>query len=332
VDNEGARPLGGGGARRRIGGGHQIPVVLLMGPTGSGKSTLAMALAARFNVEIVSVDSAQVYRGMDIGTAKPDASMRARVPHHLIDILDPVDAYSAARFRSDALRAIAAIRARNAVPLLVGGTMLYFKALLEGLSSLPAADPAIRARLDARAANEGWHALHAELARVDPVTASRLQPLDAQRIQRALEVHEIAGRPLSELQGAREAGDGPAPTIAVALIPPDRAALHQTIAARFDMMLAAGLVTEVAALRARHALTPDMPSMRCVGYRQAWAFLDGHIDAATLRASGIAATRQLAKRQFTWLRATPAAAFDSSAPHLPDTVADFLAREGLPRA
>ena len=303
-----------------------------MGPTGSGKSALAMALAERLNVEIVSVDSAQVYRGMDIGTAKPDASMRARVRHHLIDILDPVDAYSAARFRADAMRTIAAVRARNAVPLLVGGTMLYFKALLEGLSSLPSADPAIRARLDARAASEGWDALHAELARVDPVTAGRLQPLDAQRIQRALEVHEIAGRPLSELQGAREAGDGPGPTIAVALIPPDRAALHQAIAARFDAMLAAGLVTEVAALRARHALTPDMPSMRCVGYRQAWAFLDGRIDATTLRASGIAATRQLAKRQFTWLRATPATAFDPSAPHLPDTVADFLAREGLPRA
>jgi tRNA dimethylallyltransferase len=303
-----------------------------MGPTCSGKSALAMALAERIDVEIVSVDSAQVYRGMDIGTAKPDASMRARVPHHLIDILDPAGVYSAARFRADAMRTIAAVRVRNAVPLLVGGTMLYFKALLEGLSNLPAADPAIRARLDAQAATEGWGALHAELARVDPVTAGRLQPLDAQRIQRALEVHEIAGRPLSELQGAREAGGGPGPTIAVALMPSDRGALHRTIAARFDAMLAAGLVPEVAALRARHALTPDMPSMRCVGYRQAWAFLDGRIDAATLRASGIAATRQLAKRQFTWLRATPATAFDPSAAHLPDAVADFLAHEGLTRA
>jgi tRNA dimethylallyltransferase len=303
-----------------------------MGPTGSGKSALAMALAERLNVEIVSVDSAQVYRGMDIGTAKPDASTRARVPHHLIDILDPVEAYSAARFRADALQAVAAIRSRGAIPLLVGGTMLYFKALLEGLSNLPSADPALRARLDARAATEGWGALHAELARVDPVTAGRLQPLDAQRIQRALEVHEIAGRPLSELQGAREPGTGPGPTIAVALMPSDRAALHRAIAARFDAMLAAGLVSEVAALRARHALTQETPSMRCVGYRQAWAFLDGRIDSATLRASGIAATRQLAKRQLTWLRAMPATAFEPSTPHLPDTVADFLAHEGLPRA
>jgi tRNA dimethylallyltransferase len=306
--------------------------VLLMGPTGSGKSALAMALAERFAVEIVSVDSAQVYRGMDIGTAKPDAAARATVRHHLIDLLDPVDAYSAARFRADALQAIATIRARGAVPLLVGGTMLYFKALRDGLSALPAADPAIRARLDARAASEGWDALHAELARIDPLTAARLQPLDAQRVQRALEVHAISGRPLSELQGARESGDGPGRTIAVALVPADRAALHERIAARFDAMLAAGLVAEVAALRARHALTPDMPSMRCVGYRQAWSFLDGEIDAATLRATGIAATRQLAKRQYTWLRATTATAFEPSAPHLADRMADFLAREGLPRA
>ena len=230
------------------------------------------------------------------------------------------------------LRAIAAIRSRGAIPLLVGGTMLYFKALRDGLSALPAADPAIRARLDARAATEGWAALHAELARVDPVTAARLKPMDAQRIQRALEVHAISGRPLSQLQGAREADGGPGRTIAVALVPADRAALHAAIAARFDAMLAAGLVAEVAALRARHALTPDMPSMRCVGYRQAWSFLDGDIDAATLRATGIAATRQLAKRQFTWLRATTATAFEPSAPHLADRVTDFLAREGLPRA
>ncbi|MET0918562.1 MAG: tRNA (adenosine(37)-N6)-dimethylallyltransferase MiaA [Burkholderiales bacterium] len=309
-----------------------MPAVLLMGPTGSGKSALAMALAERLKVEIISVDSAQVYRGMDIGTAKPDTAARARVRHHLVDIIDPDEAYSAARFRADAMQAIAAVRSRNAVPLLVGGTMLYFKALREGLSDLPSANPEIRARLDARAATEGWGALHAELARVDPVTAERLPPMDAQRIQRALEVHEIAGRPLSELQGAREAGGGPGPTIALALVPSDRAALHRAIAARFDAMLAAGLVTEVAALRARHALTPDMPSMRCVGYRQAWAFLDGRIDAATLRASGIAATRQLAKRQFTWLRAMPAMAFDPSARDLPDTVADFLAREGPSRA
>jgi tRNA dimethylallyltransferase len=309
-----------------------IPAVLLMGPTGSGKSALSMALAERFPVEIVSVDSAQVYRGMDIGTAKPDAAARARVPHHLIDLIDPVEAYSAARFRADAIQAIAAIRSRGVVPLLVGGTMLYFKALQEGLSALPVADPAVRARLDARAAVEGWPALHAELARVDPVSAGRLQSTDAQRIQRALEVHEITGRPLSELQGAREAEGVPGRTIAVALVPEDRVALHQVIAVRFDAMLAAGLVAEVAGLRERHALTPDLPSMRCVGYRQAWEFLDDRIDAATLRAKGIAATRQLAKRQFTWLRRMPAAAFEPSATGLVDAVADHLSREGLSRA
>jgi tRNA dimethylallyltransferase len=309
-----------------------IPAVLLMGPTGSGKSALAMALAERFPVEIVSVDSAQVYRGMDIGTAKPDAAARAQVPHHLLDVIDPVEAYSAARFRADAIQAIAAIRSRGAVPLLVGGTMLYFKALQEGLSALPVADPAVRARLDARAAVEGWPALHAELARVDPATADRLKSTDAQRIQRALEVHEVTGRPLSELQGAREAKGVPGETIAVALVPGDRVALHREIAVRFDAMLAAGLVAEVAGLRERHALTPDLPSMRCVGYRQAWEFLDGGIDAATLRAKGIAATRQLAKRQFTWLRRTPATAFEPSATGLVDAVADHLSREGLSRA
>jgi tRNA dimethylallyltransferase len=309
-----------------------IPAVLLMGPTGSGKSALAMALAERFPVEIVSVDSAQVYRGMDIGTAKPDTAARARVPHHLLDIIDPVHAYSAARFRADAIKAIAAIRSRGAVPLLVGGTMLYFKALQEGLSALPAADPAVRARLDARAAAEGWPALHAELLRVDPATAGRVKSADAQRIQRALEVYEIAGRPLSELHGARESGDTLGPAIAVALIPGDRARLHDQIAARFDAMLAAGLVAELAELRTRQALTSELPSMRCVGYRQAWEFLDSRIDAATLRAKGIAATRQLAKRQFTWLRATPATAFEPSSPRLPDAVAAFLLRVGLPRA
>jgi tRNA dimethylallyltransferase len=269
---------------------------------------------------------------MDIGTAKPDAAARARVPHHLLDIIDPVEAYSAARFRAEAIRAIAAIRSRGAVPLLVGGTMLYFKALQEGLSALPVAAPAVRARISARAAVEGWPALHAELARVDPVTAGRLKRTDAQRIQRALEVHEITGRPLSELQGAREAEGAPGRTIAVALVPGDRAALHREIAVRFDAMLAAGLVAEVGGLRARHALTPDLPSMRCVGYRQAWEFLDGRIDAATLRAQGIAATRQLAKRQFTWLRRTPAAAFEPSATGLVDAVANHLWQEGLPRA
>ena len=304
-----------------------------MGPTASGKSALAFAIARRTPAEIVSVDSAQVYRGMDIGTAKPDAAARSHVPHHLIDIVDPTEAYSAARFRADAIRAIAGIRARGVVPLVVGGTMLYFKALTEGLSALPAADPAVRARISARAASAGWPALHAELARIDPPTAARLEPTDAQRIQRALEVCELAGRPLSELfQGAREARDALGPAIAVALIPQDRAALHARIAQRFDAMLAAGLVTELAALRARFVLTPDLPSMRCVGYRQAWEFLDGRIDAPALRARGIAATRQLAKRQYTWLRATAAAVFDPENPDLDDAVFALLVRNGAASA
>ena len=281
-----------------------------MGPTASGKSALSLALAERFRGEIISVDSAQIYRGMDIGTAKPDAATRARVPHHLIDVIDPTEAYSAARFAREALATIAAIRGRGRVPIVAGGTMLYFKALSEGLSALPGADPAVRAELDARAAREGWPALHAELARVDPVTAARLEPGDSQRIQRALEVWQLAGEPLSSLQGHRERGAPLGPARWVALVPSDRARLHEAIALRFDAMLAAGLIDELRALRRRYRLTADLPSMRCVGYRQAWAHLEGQIDAATLRERGIAATRQLAKRQFTWLRASSAIAFD----------------------
>src|SRR6188472_2051944 len=272
-----------------------------MGPTASGKSALALSLARRFRGEIVSADSAQVYRGMDIGTAKPDAATRTAVPYHLLDLIDPTEPYSAARFRDDALRAIAAIRGRGHVPIVVGGTMLYFKALREGLSALPQADAAIRDEIDARAAREGWPALHAELMRVDPATAARLAPQDAQRIQRALEVHALTGQPLSALQGARDAQD-PGPTIVIALAPADRAALHAAIARRFDAMLTAGLVEEVRALRARYPLTPQMPSMRSVGYRQAFEYLDGRVDRTQLRERGVAATRQLAKRQLTWLR------------------------------
>ena len=308
------------------------PVVLLMGPTGSGKSALAMALAERFRVEIVSADSAQVYRGMDIGTAKPDAATQSQVPHHLIDIIEPVDAYSAARFRADAMAAITGIRARGALPLVVGGTMLYFKALREGLSTLPAADPVLRSRLEARAATEGWPALHAELARVDPVTAVRLKVTDGQRIQRALEVYAIAGKPLSELQGARATDDALGTPIALALMPGDRARLHAELAMRFDAMLSAGLVDELSRLRARYALDATLPSMRCVGYRQAWDFLEQRIDAATLREKGIAATRQLARRQLTWLRATRATAFEAAAPGLVDVITDFLSSAWLKRA
>jgi tRNA dimethylallyltransferase len=298
-------------------------LVFLLGPTASGKSAAALELAQRMPLEIVSADSAQVYRGMDIGTAKPDNATRAGVPHHLIDIIDPHAAYSAARFRADALAAIAAIRARGRIALVVGGTMLYFKALREGLSQLPGAEPRIRAELDARAAVQGWPAMHADLARVDPITAARLAPTDSQRIQRALEVHAITGRPMSTLHGTRNAGETVG-ALAFALVPSDRSDLHRRIAHRFDAMLAAGLVDELRALRERYALDPDMPSMRCVGYRQAWQFLDGAYDRAGLRERGIAATRQLAKRQYTWLRTTDATALDASTMHA-EGIADAIA-------
>jgi tRNA dimethylallyltransferase len=288
-----------------------IPAILLMGPTASGKSALALELAERLNGEIVSVDSAQVYRGMDIGTAKPDAATRNRVRHHLIDLIDPTEAYSAGRFAADALAAIVDARARGRLPILCGGTMLYFKALTEGLSALPRADARVRAELDQRAAREGWPALHAELSRVDPATAARLEPSDAQRIQRALEVWRISGVPLSRLQGRRARADASlGPALRLALLPSDRARLHRAIAARFDAMLARGLVEELRGLRQRYSLSPDLPSMRSVGYRQAWSYIEGDIDASTLRAQGIAASRQLAKRQFTWLRITEATRFD----------------------
>ena len=303
-----------------------IPCVLLVGPTAAGKSAVALELAERLGGEIVSADSAQVYRGMDIGTAKPDAATRAAVPHHLLDLIEPTDAYSAARFRADALAAIAAIRARGRVPIVAGGTMLYVKALREGLSSLPAADPVLRARIEARAASIGWPAMHAQLAQVDPATAARLAPTDPQRIQRALEVHALTGRPLSALQGAREAERTIGPSIAVALLPADRAALHASIARRFDAMLAAGLVDEVRGLRQRLPLRADMPSMRAVGYRQVFDCLDGRADLASLRDRGIAATRQLARRQLTWLRAMDVASIDCFAPDVGDRVRSHVAR------
>jgi tRNA dimethylallyltransferase len=275
--------------------------VLLLGPTACGKSALALALAQRLKLEIVSVDSAQVYRGLDIGTAKPDARERALVPHHLIDIRDPADPYSAADFVADATAAVRAIQARGALPLLVGGTMLYAHALRRGLAALPRADAPLRARLCAEAAALGWPALHARLARVDPPTAARLRSNDSQRIQRALEVIELTGTPLSQLQAATRA---PAlQVMAVALIPADRAALHARIATRFDAMLDAGLVAEVARLRARGDLHADLPALRAVGYRQAWQHLEAGTPLAALREAGVAATRQLARRQLTWLRA-----------------------------
>jgi len=305
--------------------------ILLVGPTASGKSALAGVLADRFPVEIVSVDSAQIYRGMDIGTAKPGAAERATVPHHLIDIIDPTEAYSAARFREDALHVMRGITARGHTPLLVGGTMLYFKALREGLSELPASDPEIRAQIDSEAAERGWPAMHKELARIDPATAARLKPSDAQRIERALEVFRMSGSPMSQLLGRKKSAL-PFRLVELALVPADRAELHRRIEARFDAMLERGLVEELRALRKRYALRPGLPSMRCVGYRQAWQFLEGEIDRDELRNRGIHSTRQLAKRQLTWLRAMKTVrSFDCLAEDLDAEVLDYV-RRGINRA
>ncbi|MDP1693902.1 MAG: tRNA (adenosine(37)-N6)-dimethylallyltransferase MiaA [Burkholderiaceae bacterium] len=275
----------------------------LAGPTASGKSAIALALAEHVPLEIISVDSALVYRGMDIGTAKPSAAERAAVPHHLIDLIDPREAYSAAQFAADATRLIDEIRGRGRLPLLVGGTMLYLKILSDGLDALPAADPALRAALEAEAFARGWPALHAELAHIDPASAARLPPTDAQRIGRALEVFRTSGRTLSSFHTAPRAVQ---PAALIALEPASRAWLHERIAARFDTMLAQGLLDEVRGLRARGDLHAGLPSMRCVGYRQAWTALDEGLVGEALRAAvherGIAATRQLAKRQLTWLR------------------------------
>ena len=296
--------------------------IALAGPTASGKTAAALAIAQVYPVEIISVDSALVYRGMDIGTAKPSAIELATVPHHLIDIRDPLHAYSAAEFVQDAQRLIKDINARGKLPLLVGGTMLYFKALFDGLDNMPRADPAVRAVLASEAAAKGWPALHHELAQVDPVTAARLEPNDSQRISRALEVFRLSGQPLSffhQRNATKKIADSArqeSATTLISLEPEDRAWLHERIARRFDAMLAAGFVDEVMALRARGDLMPDLPSMRCVGYRQTWealdaleaSGLDGDLPAKELNAlrdKGIFATRQLAKRQITWLRSMP---------------------------
>ena len=296
------------------------PAVFLMGPTASGKTALACALRERFALELVSVDSALVYRGLDVGAAKPDASTLARHPHALLDLRDPAEPYSAADFRTDALAAMARIRAQGRVPLLVGGTGLYFRALQRGLSALPDAAPDIRARLAREAASRGWPALHMRLAELDPAAAARIGPNDAQRLQRALEVIELTGRPLSMQQTGGSGERLPWRVLKLALLPTDRGELHARIARRFDAMLAAGFLDEVRALRGRGDLAPDLPALRAVGYRQAWEHLDGGTDAATFRDKAIFATRQLAKRQITWLRAElDARAFD------PDR-ADLLAR------
>jgi tRNA dimethylallyltransferase len=283
--------------------------VAIMGPTATGKTAAALAIARERPVEIISVDSALVYRGMDIGTAKPSAEELAAVPHHLIDIIDPLDAYSVAQFRADTLRLVDEISARGKLPLLVGGTMMYYKGLTEGLDDLPTADAEVRAAIEAEAARIGWPGMHAKLRAVDPVTADRLKPNDAQRINRALEIYELSGRPMSELLTGRGKLELPFDLVSYALEPSDRSVLHARIALRFDQMLGErddeGLVAEVARLRARGDLSLALPSMRCVGYRQAWEYLDGQITRDALRETGIIATRQLAKRQITWLRAMP---------------------------
>ena len=309
-----------------------MKAIFLLGPTASGKTAVALELARHFPVEIVSVDSAQVYRGMDVGTAKPDAAARARVAHHLIDIIEPTAAYSAGRFRDDASRLVGEIHARGHVPILAGGTMLYFRSLTQGLADLPPADPAVRARIEDEAARHGWPAMHAQLAAIDPATAARLEPNDAQRIQRALEVWRVTGEPLSALH-ARAAPSDPMPfeALQVALEPSDRGVLHDRIAERFKAMLAAGLLAEVEGLRRGYALAADLPSMRAVGYRQAWETLEGLEPESTLADRGIAATRQLAKRQLTWLRAMDEVErFDCLRPGLGEAVArrveEFLSR------
>ena len=299
----------------------------LLGPTASGKSTLALRLAEAQPIEIVSMDSAQVYRGMDIGTAKPGSEERARVPHHLIDLVDPDASYSTGRWRTDALREVAGILARGKIPLIVGGTMLYYRALVAGIDTLPQADPGIRAAIDAEAERRGWPALHAELEKVDPRTAHRIAPRDSQRIQRALEVWRLTGKPLSALQGAGRQ-ELPFTLRGFALVPTDREALHARIAERFDAMLAAGLVDEVRGLRKRYKLSPRMPSMRAVGYRQVWEHLDGATDEATMRARAVAATRQLAKRQLTWLRSfSGLVRLDAGGPRDATAALELLLRE-----
>lgn len=278
------------------------PVLALVGPTASGKTGLAVELALRYPIEIISMDSALVYRDMDIGTAKPDARTLKLATHHLIDLIDPTQRYSAAQFREDALGKIEEILARGRIPLLAGGTMLYYKALVEGLDDLPRADESLRARLEEEAAERGWPALHEELSRRDPVAAARIEPTDSQRIQRALEVIRATGRPMSSFWQEKNHSGTPYRFHALALIPVERSRLHERIASRFDQMLQGGLVEEVVWLKEKYVLNPGLPSMRCVGYRQVWSYLEGRYDAQELRDRGVYATRQLAKRQLTWLR------------------------------
>jgi tRNA dimethylallyltransferase len=304
--------------------------LLLMGPTGAGKSALALDLARKFSVEIISVDSAQVYRGMDIGTAKPDLATRRAIPHHLIDIRDPATSYSAGEFVRDASEAMEAVWRRGRQPLLVGGTMLYFHALSAGIAQLPEANLRVRGQIDAQAAATGWAAVHEELARVDPAAAARIHVNDPQRIQRALEVYRVTGQPITRLQQNRGTAFSGATVQEFVLAPLDRQQLHARIEARFEAMLAAGFLDEVRALRQRSDLSAEHPSMRAVGYRQAWKFLAGECRLDEAKQQAVAATRQLAKRQLTWLRRRQSAAwFDSTHPNVASMLLDALSKSGF---
>ena len=299
------------------------PAILIMGPTASGKTAVSMALADRFPVELISVDSAQVFIDMDVGTAKPDRETLARYPHRLIDLITPEQRYSAAQFRRDALATMAEVTAAGKVPLLVGGTMLYFRTLRDGLAELPQADAALRAQIDAEAAENGWPAMHAKLAAIDPETAARLHPTDSQRLQRALEICTLSGRKMSELLAESETETPPYDFLSIGLLPSDRAVLHDRIARRFDEMLLAGLDDEVRQLRAKYDLNLGLPSMRCVGYRQVWEAQDGLMPKGEMRDRGVFATRQLAKRQITWLtNSFESENFDCLDPAMPERIAE----------
>ncbi len=306
---------------------HYPPALVLMGPTASGKTAISATLAATLPCEVISVDSAQIYKDMNIGTAKPDAEFLQHTPHHGIDIIEPHETYSAMKFRDDALTHMREITERGKIPLLVGGTMLYFKALIEGMNDLPEADPMVRLMIDTLAEEKGWPGVHANLMAVDPATARRLDPNDGQRIQRALEIYYLTGKPMAEWLAKPKYVYFPYTPITISLVPGDRAVLHERIATRFDAMLAAGLVDEVRRLRDEYVLEATMPSMRCVGYRQTWQHLNGAFDLHELREQGIAATRQLAKRQLTWLRGMEpgsATAFDCLAPDTDALVLDYI--------
>lgn len=312
TDTGGSSSLSAGSARASQASDRQVPVMLIMGPTGAGKTDLAIRLAERFPIEIVSVDSAMVYRGLDIGTGKPTAEVLARHPHHLVDILDPAEVYSAGRFVRDVHRLVAQIAGRGKLPVLVGGTMLYFRALRRGLAVLPSADPAVRAEIDAAAREVGWPAMHAELARVDARSAARIQPNDAQRIQRALEVYRICGKPISELHDQPAKTESRLAFSTYAWVPSDRERLYAAIRDRFHAMLAAGLLDEVRRLHARGDLHAELPSIRAVGYRQLWQHLEGAVSLEAAAENAIVATRHLARRQFMWLRAEEGISFVDS--------------------